>query len=133
MSGRLPVQPQAHGRVGRRAAIGLVVCAMGVLPAPRGAGASSDAERLTCAALAARLPEMRRTPGRIALDAEARRVETDAAAHQITFCGGGTPTVLCLTEAAEDRQVGERLLVTGTVSEAGADYLRLEPCEHRAP
>ena len=91
-------------------------------------------DALSCEALAQHLGANPKIMGAsLSVDGPTRRVEADSAPHQVTLCGAPAVAVLCVTEAAEERQVGERLIVTGTVSEASADFLRLEPCVHRAP
>lgn len=121
------------GRATPAAAVALLLAAA-LLLLPAGGAAPSTPEVLSCAALTARLAaDGRPRPSALVVEGVAVRIDSDGDHHQIALCGRPDASVLCITAAAEERQIGDRLVLAGTVAEAGRDWVRLEPCTHRMP
>jgi hypothetical protein len=49
------------------------------------------------------------------------------------LCGPPDPRVLCITYEANDRQVGDRVVVIGSIHPAGEEFIQLDPCLHYTP
>jgi len=49
------------------------------------------------------------------------------------LCGPPDPRVLCITYEANGREVGERVVVIGSIHPAGEDFIQLDPCLHYTP
>lgn len=94
---------------------------------------AAGGEVVDCTALATRLSghAAALVGANVSVEGATSRVEAEAAPHQIVVCGSPGPTVLCMTEAAEERQIGDIVVVSGQVSEATVDFIRIERCIHR--
>lgn len=49
------------------------------------------------------------------------------------LCGPPHPRVLCISYDAAGRQVGDRVVVVGSVQPTGEDFIQLDPCLHYTP
>lgn len=49
------------------------------------------------------------------------------------LCGPPHPRVLCITYETNGRQVGDRVVVVGSIHPAGEDFIQLDPCLHYPP
>lgn len=49
------------------------------------------------------------------------------------LCGPPHPRVLCISYEAAGRQVGDRVVVVGSVQPTGEGFIQLDPCLHYTP
>lgn len=49
------------------------------------------------------------------------------------LCGPPDPRVLCISYEAGGRQVGDRVVVVGSVRPTDEDFIQLDPCLHYTP
>ncbi|WP_295813557.1 hypothetical protein [uncultured Nitratireductor sp.] len=61
---------------------------------------------------------------------ELRAVEHDGTLGYMLACEAPDPEVLCVTYEINDYEVGDSVVLSGTLNEIDADHVSLDPCLH---
>lgn len=60
-------------------------------------------------------------------------VQTDGALAYMAMCAPPEPQVLCVTYTTGDRKIGDRVVLSGTVTQPSPNHILLDPCLHSPP
>ncbi len=60
-------------------------------------------------------------------------VQTDGALAYMAMCAPPDPQVLCVTYTTGDRKIGDRVVLSGAVTQPGPNHVLLDPCLHSPP
>lgn len=106
-------------------------------------GAATLAEAQPEPSLRATCRELRSAVQTLDLDAEKlvtiqvvgtlTTVQTDGALAYMAMCAPPEPQVLCVTYTTGDRKIGDRVVLSGTVSQPSPNHILLDPCLHSPP
>jgi len=69
----------------------------------------------------------------IHVQGDVQHIEEEGEIRHLTLCNVPNPRLLCVARAAEDRQVGDVLIVSGQPSLRGHDLVVIESCIHQVP
>lgn len=60
-------------------------------------------------------------------------VQTDGALAYMAMCAPPEPQVLCVTYITGDRKIGDRVVLSGAVTQPSPNHILLDPCLHSPP
>ena len=69
----------------------------------------------------------------IAVEGALTMAKTGSGLSYFGLCEAPAPQVLCVTEATDERKVGDRVVVSGTLERIGPNHVKLDPCLAQPP